>query len=178
MDETRQAEVVRHKIAYAYLDLLKDREAEDISVTEIAKAAGVSRMAFYRKFKDKRDVVDFFLGGIMHWEVSWDEEAGRDRSIWDLGFGIRFFEVMERRRNQILLLVKRGYASVLLHAINQTNVCVAGDMPQNSIERYKLYYLAGAGLNAMLIWLQDGCPENPKEMAKALSVFFLPPEPG
>ncbi len=172
MDEVRREEVIRHKIVSAYLELLKERESEDISVTEITRAAGVSRMAFYRKFQSKRDVVDFFLGGIMHWEICWDEARGRERSIWELEFGIRFFEVMRAHREQILLLVDRGYATLLLLAINQTNECVAGDMPHSSIDRYRLYFLAGAGFNAMLIWLRDGCRETPEEMARALAVFM------
>ena len=74
--EKREEELIRHKIAYAYLELLRKKARDEISVTELAKAAGVSRMAFYRKFGSKWDVVDFYLGGIMHWEVAWDERNG------------------------------------------------------------------------------------------------------
>ncbi len=172
VESTREEEVIRHKIVRAYLALLKQRESEEISITEITQAAGVSRMAFYRKFQTKRDVVDFFLGGIMHWEVCWDEATGRERSIWELEFGIRFFEVMREHRDELLLLVDRGYATLLLRAINQTNECVAGDMPSSSIDRYRLYFLAGAGFNAMLIWLRDGCRESPEDMACALAAYM------
>lgn len=167
-EDKRTEQAVRHRIVDAYLDLLKDRESEAIPVTEIAQKAGVSRMTFYRKFSSKRDVVDFYLGGIMHWEVAWDPEKNAEWSIWDLEYGIRFFRVMQKYRETILLLVKRGYATLLLRVINLTNECNAGDMPQSSIDRYDLYFLAGAGFNAMLIWLMDGCKETPEEMAGAL----------
>ena len=171
MDEMRTEQAMRHKIVDAYLELLKKKEAEEISVTELTRAAGVSRMAFYRNFQNKQEIVDFYLGGIMHWEVCWDEAAGEERSIWDTAFGVRFFQVMKAHREDILLLMDRGYATLLLRAINLTNECNAGDMPSSSIDRYKLYYLAGAGFNAMLIWLQNGCKETPEEMANALAKY-------
>lgn len=168
----REEQLLRHQIADAYLELLKKKEAADISVTEIAQAAGVSRMAFYRKFEDKESIVDFYLGGIMHWEIAYNEETGEDYDIWDIRFGVRFFEVMERHRETILLLVERGYAYLIIGAINRTNECASGDMPISSIERYNLYFLAGAGFNALLIWLREGCKESPSEMAHALKNYM------
>ena len=170
--DKREEELIRHRIAYAYLDLLKKKDRDEISVTEIARAAGVSRMAFYRKFETKWDVVDFYLGGIMHWEVAYDEEIGGGLSIWGLKYGIRFFEAMQKHRENILTLVDRGYATLLLRVINLTNENAGGDMPASSMERYNLYFLAGAGFNAMLVWLQTGCRETPEEMARALAGYL------
>lgn len=173
--EKREEEPIRHRIAYAYLELLKKKDRDEISITEIAKAAGVSRMAFYRKFETKWDVVDFYLGGIMHWEVAYDERTGGDLNIWDVEYGVRFFRAMREHRENILTLVDRGYATLLLRVINLTNENAGGDMPSSSIERYNLYFLAGAGFNAMLIWLRDGCRESPEEMAQALAKYMGSP---
>lgn len=119
-EDKRAEQAVRHRIVDAYLELLREKETSEISVTEISERAGVSRMTFYRKFKDKREAVDFYLGGIMHWEVAWDQEKNVEGSIWDLEYGIRFFRVMEKYRETILLLVERGYATLLLRVINLT----------------------------------------------------------
>lgn len=173
--EKREEEPIRHRIAYAYLELLKKKDRDEISITEIAKAAGVSRMAFYRKFETKWDVVDFYLGGIMHWEVAYDERTGGDLNIWDVEYGVRFFRAMREHRENILTLVDRGYATLLLRVINLTNENAGGDMPSSSIDRYNLYFLAGAGFNAMLIWLRDGCKESPEEMAQALAKYMGSP---
>lgn len=168
----REEQLLRHQIADAYLELLKKKKAEEISVTEIAQGAGVSRMAFYRKFEDKDSVIDFFFGGVMHWEVAYNEEMGEDYNIWDIRFGERFFEAMKRHRNTVLLLVERGYSHVIVSCINRTNECAGGDMPTSSIERYNLYFLAGACFNSMLIWLRNGCKETPREMAQALAKYM------
>ena len=49
---------------------------------------------------------------------------------------------------------------------NNTNEELAGDMPRNSIERYRLYFAAGASYNAMIHWLKSGCKESVEEMAQ------------
>lgn len=172
LSEKRAEQLLRHKISETYLELLKTKEASSISITEVAKAAGVSRMAFYRSFEDKESMVDFFLGGIMHWEIAYNEETGEDFSIWDRQFIIRFFEAMYRHREAILLLSERGYAKILLEALNRTTENASGDMSIKSIERYDLYFLAGAAFNSARFWLQNDCKETPDEMADALLSRF------
>ena len=44
-------------LAEALVRLMEERELDDISVTDICKAAGFSRMAYYRNFQSKRDVL-------------------------------------------------------------------------------------------------------------------------
>lgn len=41
-----------------------------------------------------------------------------------------------------------------------------GDMPSGSIERYRLYYYAGALYNMTARWLEDGAEETPEQMAR------------
>ena len=48
----------------------------------------------------------------------------------------------------------------------------AGNMPVNSTERYKLFFIAGAVTNVLIEWLDDGAKEPPREIA-ALSVSYF-----
>lgn len=43
-------------ITEAFLLLLKKKEYKDITITEICKKAGVTRMSFYRNFESKEDI--------------------------------------------------------------------------------------------------------------------------
>lgn len=172
LHEKREEQLLRHKISETYLQLLKEKAAADISITAIAQAAGVSRMAFYRSFEDKESMVDFFFGGIMHWEIAYNPQTGDDYSIWDLQFGVRFFEAIARHRDEIRLLLDRGYEKVFLQSINRTVENASGDMSVQSIERYDLYFLAGAAYNAMLYWMNNGCKETPQQLAEALLSRF------
>ena len=44
-------------ITEALLLLLKKKDYKDISITEICKKAGVTRMSFYRNFESKEDIL-------------------------------------------------------------------------------------------------------------------------
>ena len=52
---------VRDCITKALFQLLKNNEFEEISVSDIIKRAGVSRMGFYRNFSSKENVVEEYI---------------------------------------------------------------------------------------------------------------------
>ena len=52
---------VKNEIAKAFFALLRQKPTDAISVTEITTKAKVSRMAYYRNFQSKMDVIDFYL---------------------------------------------------------------------------------------------------------------------
>ena len=45
-------------------------------------------------------------------------------------------------------------------------------MPANSVERYKLYFIAGAVTNVLIEWLNEGAKEPPKEIASLCFNYF------
>lgn len=164
---------VKNQIATSYLNLLKSSTLEDaemITISQITSKAKVSRMAYYRNFKSKTDIIEYYLS-----ESLWMEflhESSENFSFWTLDYGITFFTLMKKHREEILLLKHHGYADLILSAFNSLNEELIGDMPQNSIERFEIYYAAGASYNAMLHWLEEGCRETAAEMAKHFFLYF------
>ncbi len=161
---------VKNEIARAFFALLRQKQADDISVTEITAKAKVSRMAYYRNFQSKMDVIDFYLQ-----ETVWDELSHKlqhNPQFHTLEYGIAFFKIIRKHRDLFLLLDDRGYASTVLKAFDQTNSDLIGDMPANSIERYKIHCYAGASYNCMIAWLRDGCRETAEDLASYLEHFF------
>ena len=49
--------VVKQSITQALLQLMQAESFESISITDITKRAGVSRVSFYRNFDSKEDVL-------------------------------------------------------------------------------------------------------------------------
>ncbi len=54
-------EYTRHYIVQALFKLMNEYVYEKISVTDIAVKAGVGRATFYRYFKSKEDVINFYF---------------------------------------------------------------------------------------------------------------------
>lgn len=163
---------VKDQIANAYFTLMQNRsinEIEEISVTQITALARVSRMAYYRNFKSKTDIIRYYVNSTMR--SSLDEFMDAKGDFWTSEYGERFFLTMKQHRSLLLMLDKLGHISLVLEAFNAANEEFAGDMARNSIDRYALYFAAGATLNAALIWLRDDCPESPREMAECFERF-------
>ena len=49
--------ITRESICTALLELLQDKDFNEISVSELVRRAGVSRQSFYRNYKTKEDIV-------------------------------------------------------------------------------------------------------------------------
>ena len=161
---------VKNAIARAFFSLLRQKHADNIPVTEITATAKVSRMAYYRNFQTKMDVIDFYLQ-----ETVWNElnhMLGNDPQFHTRDYGVAFFRIMQKYSSLFLLLDDCGYASTVLKAFDQANANLIGDMPSNSIERYKIPCFAGASYNCMITWLRGGCRESAEELADYLFAFF------
>lgn len=160
---------VKNAITKAFFALLKAKPFDLIAVTEITNKAKVSRMAYYRNFNSKQEILEYFLSQIFE---AMAKELGEDMEFWSLEYGRVYYHFMKEHRDEILLLDRLGFSGLILNTFNVTNEVVAGDMPRNSIERYKLYYTAGASYNAMIYWLKGGCKESADEMAQHILEFF------
>lgn len=167
-DENNNA---RRSIANAYIKLLRTKHPDDIRITEITADAKVSRMAFYRNFESKLDIVKHYLEAVIWRDI---EAAYENESVvfWEVKYGILFFSAVKKHKDVILLLHDRGYSNLILQAFNETNEVVAGDMPVSSIDRYRIYFAAGASYNGMMKWLRDGCKESIEDMTRIIAEFM------
>lgn len=152
--------------------MLKQIEGDDpdeITISQIASLARVLRMAYYRNFSCRRNIVRYYIGSVLRADMNKLINSSCD--FWSREYGTKFFELMRQHRELILLLERFGYSSVLLECSNEANVEYAGDMPQGSIDCFSLYFAAGATFNACMIWLHEGCKESPEEMSECFGRF-------
>ena len=54
----------RNRLIQALMTLMQEKDYTDITVTDLTQAAGVSRMAFYRSFSSKEDVINRFMAAV------------------------------------------------------------------------------------------------------------------
>ena len=159
----------KRSIANALLVLLKEQDFERISISELTRAAGVSRMAYYRNFTSKMKILDFYLDEIREELMS---RTGKGAQLWTNEYGRAYFLSMKEHKDHILLLDRLGLSGMIIRKFTVSNEDLAGDMPSSSIERYRLYYVAGAAYNGTIHWLEGGCRESVEEMTRSLGEFI------
>ncbi len=159
-------EYTRHYIMQALFKLMGEYEYEKISVTDIAKKAGVGRATFYRYFKCKEDVIMFYF------------EHNRKKFMFEQRFFPRCKEDYTRivtdvlnlflKNKQQFKLIKRAHLEYiyLTYLNNHFTAMFAQDFPRESA--YAPYLYAGMLFNVSMAWLEGDCKESVASLAELI----------
>lgn len=122
-DNHTHDEVVR-KMYDALRALMDEKDYEDITITDIVSSAGVSRMAFYRNYKDKREILLSQFETILR--KSSEQFSHADdllwRELWD-----SFFD--ELRSSEILQYIRKaGLVYAAIDVFRETHLAYYRDI--------------------------------------------------
>ena len=150
-------------IITALLQLMQRKPFSGISVTELCKKAGVSRMSFYRNYESKEDVLKKWCAEITDKFVA---ESGINYSRDSLRryFVTLFAHVLKYRemsfvlrRNDLLWIVRDDIDRVFFETYKDV------------YDEYKMHFITGGIFNAYTLWVENGFRETPEELAAKLS---------
>lgn len=154
----------------SYFSLLKEKPAESISISEIVKLAGVSRMSFYRYYQTKEDILQQYIND------SFNEFMGtvRNNLIKDPQVAAAlFFSYFRSNRTRIKVLIKQGLFHLFFESfsnfLQESNLAIDSN-PDISDENLHYYYEYATGgiLNLTKSWVRGDMKESDEEMALVL----------
>lgn len=71
--------VVKESIIDALFEIMKKKDFSDVTISEITKKAGVSRVSFYRNFTSKEDIIKKYLkNSLNNWKERWENSTDSD----------------------------------------------------------------------------------------------------
>ena len=165
--KTKREALVDIYITEALLLLLKKKEYKDISITEICKKAGVSRISFYRNFESKEDIL---LKKIQNVTDSFLKESAISyKSDTISSYFIKLFTHMKQ---QIELCNAHNKAG-LMHMIKDEFDQVFLNTYRQEYDEYKSVFIAGGIYNVFLFWFNNNCRDNPENLAKRLESILM-----
>lgn len=171
MDKRRIENIrVKKSIEQAFFALLKEKSFSEITVTDLVKKSGVARASYYRNFSSKEDIIQEYLLNLrkeVEYILSLSVKNPEENYISQESVAIHL-SVYLKEKHAILLLCDNGFSVFFQEETNRYAEEKFGDMPYSSIERYQIYFMAGAFFNVALQWLRDGAKESPAEMAQLL----------
>lgn len=144
--------ITRECIESALILLMKEKDFSDISISDIAKRAGVSRNAYYRNYSSKEDILSWYLRNIleeMQKVLKQFDPIQNTKDAW-----IAMLRNVREHASEYNLLLNAGYGEkILMEYLKLMNVSVESD-------NYELYfsncYWAGALINVIFEWLRTG----------------------
>ncbi|MVB12431.1 Bacterial regulatory proteins, tetR family [Caprobacter fermentans] len=181
MKDTQNPIALRSRkwLANALLELMKRKPFREISISEIAEKADLSRRTFYRSFSSKEEVICFHLQTIWRTgilKLATDEDHSYSHTIrW-------YLELWNEHRELALLLYRNNLMSLLLQEYNQifreVYLMRKGNYPlakNSEAMKYALSYSAGGLLNVLWQWASEGMRKSPEEVANLLMVALQLP---
>lgn len=151
-------------IVTALVALMKVRDYDSISITDIAKKAGVSRMAYYRNYTSKDDILNKYIeevGESIHKKI-----AESNSSAIPYEYFYALFEQLGKY-SDLAIVAYRAHLGELILAALIKNMFITFPPPDNSAaERYHRFFLAGAFYNVFIEWLKGGLTEDCATMAR------------
>lgn len=162
-----QNKITKESIFMALMAVMEKKDFKNISITEVAQKAGVSRMAFYRNYQILEDVLTEHL-----------EEMFAEYSILLASNEVSNYEMTRLyfyyfRQHQAFInnLLRSKLTHLILEQsvefldeFSQSIVCTINCTPE--FERYNIRFIAGGIFNVLMTWCTHGMLESDELMAE------------
>lgn len=166
-------EVVRESIAQSLLLLMESESLDRITVVELTRKAGVSRMSFYRNFESKEDVLAAYTERVfrdfLHRIPDFTELKVLEDSKIFFSY-LRHYELLMKN------LVKANLFGIFSDIFSQYFATLFVDvykLDRNSDYRsYELTYRVGGLANIIFIWVQNDFRETDEQMANVFRYLY------
>lgn len=154
-NEGRNIYVIEH-LTNSLLTLLKEKEIEDISISELCDHAQVGRASFYRNFNSREDILKMYVNRLFD---ELDFESMDDLPLSSV-IG-RLFEHFEQHRDFYQLLNERHLIGLLKDVL----LNILGLKPElPKIEAYSKAFAVYSLYGWIDVWFQRGMRESAEEM--------------
>ncbi|GHV96884.1 TetR family transcriptional regulator [Lactobacillus nasalidis] len=161
---TGQIKRTREDFAQALAKLLKDQKLSDLTVGELADAAGYSRRTFYRHYQDPADILKEELEG----DVGEIFAHIKKEQLLFPEITEYFFSYWSQRRDFLQLLARNDCLHLFFFALNDKLAESAFSSSPLKNNPQAQQFAIGGMFQMLIYWYRHGMQETPKEMkAKA-----------
>ncbi len=154
--------VTRERLLSSLVSLMLEKNFDDITVSEIADRAEVSRMAYYRNYSGKEEILESYLDEVME-AVLISNENRRD-----LKTVFRDLLVQLSRHSEVTSALNRAHLGDMMLARLSVMMgklfAVSGRNPLAA--EYSQDFLAGAFYNVYIKWIKNDMRESPVALAE------------
>ena len=179
MQETKKInkeDKTKYLMADAVKTCMRTTPVEDITVRQIAEVSGLTRQTFYRHFKDKNDLINWYFDIILHESF---ERMGQGETIYD-GLLRKFNYIKEEA-----LFFSAGFRNDEQNNLKDHDFRMIHDFYRNMIHDKTGEYpdtftdsvlemYCQSSVYMTVKWVLNDMPSSPKELADIM-IAAMPP---
>ena len=152
-------------IVTALLRLMQTKSYESISITDITNLAGVSRMAYYRNYKSKDEIL---IKHLIDMEKNLLAEVGGEKAETfrgAIGYVSGFFQ---ENADVIQAIYDAGLAHMLTEMLEDRVYNYFPIASAAKSGRYAVHYYVGGILSVFKLWFDGGMKESVSEISEVI----------
>ena len=156
----------------ALFRLMESRPYSEISVTDIAREAGLGRATFYRHYQTKEDMIRDYLvrqGNLFRrvTRIPLDDEDDYFEIIFHI------LSALKEQKDRVRLIMEAGLEGLILEYMNDSMV---EHFRSNHLGEttYAPYYFTGSLFNVSMQWIRNDCQDSVRHVADIyMNLLFL-----
>lgn len=172
MDYSPITQFLMECMAQALMELLRERPFSSISITELTKKAGVSRMTFYRNYNSVEEVFEKYndyLFRCYHEEVL---AHSKHASFIQKENILIAFEFFHRYAEYITCLMNNNFGGSIREKIIENELSLSLSSKNDDESRYLTIAYANTIFGILTAWLQGGMKEQPEMLADLICNLY------
>lgn len=153
---------IKQCITEALLELMKEKDFKEITISEISKKAGTSRMAYYRNYNYKEDILNDHMSNLI------DDYNNMRKEHLDTIYN-RFlfaYKFIKDNSDFIISMENSNLSVIIQNKINEYMKTYYKNSDESVTEKYRLYILSGGLYNSSKMWILNGTKESPEMLAE------------
>ena len=166
MKRQKQIDESKQMISSAFVRLLREHPYDDLTLSQIADHAGVSRMTLYRHFKSKEKIVLYMAQKTLDEELARTEDG--NQPIKELI--VQRLEFVKNLPHRAILLRSREIEEILdsfrMISFKEKFEELVGQRYED--DPYLFHFFFGGISNMLREWLRNDCQESQRELAEGI----------
>ena len=170
---SRKSGEMKELLISAFLDLMKEKEYADITVSDIVKCAGVSRMAYYRSFSSKEAILVEYLKILVE-EI--EEKIRKNACCKKVSIYRLVLHMIAEQRSFFANIASANLTDLIVGNVVKYSYAMVkkyyhGQMTDDKRTEYAFYYHVGGLINTIRVWIDGGMCETVDEMSEMIGLF-------
>jgi len=162
-----QNKITKESIFTSLMILMEQKNFHEISITEIAKKAGVSRMAFYRNYNLMEDIIISHLDNFFQ---EYSNQILSSEKINNFEIACLYFSYFRKHERLITNLNKSNLTNLILERCTGFLYSLFQDIMfmkscSQEEDKYCIEFLAGGFYKVLMEWAKSGMKESDEYMA-------------
>ena len=173
MSHDTRKERTKKALEDAMVELLKQQNFDEISTSDLAKTAHISRSNFYNHYKDKYEMIDIYQQSLFNkLEYIFDKNQFDKRAAF-----LEIFEFLDRESLFEALLTQNGTREIQTFIRTKLQKMISQDLHEIYLDGkaetpvetlYSSVYVSHAVFGVYQMWVTRGKRETPQEITKLL----------